>query len=463
MNVLRRIRWLVFGSLVLSLVFIALSVVSMRERIVNLDTMTHTGPVWFMTGIEFDVLQLQLALDAYASGRVSPVDVNRQFDILWSRLVTVSEGAIANKLSEYQIDTSTLDRLLALLQSEEALIVNLPEQPFSLVDVRNFQSQIGDFNAELRTLSLDVLDGSSHEAKRWRDDLVVVNKQNTVLIGFVVVTFLILAILLIVENFQTREALKEKEKLLRDATAANVAKSQFISVMNHELRTPLTSIRGAVTLLNAGAAGDVSEKERRLLDLAQRNCEHLSSLMEDVLDIENFSGHRFNVQLERLDIADFIEQEFPGYLAVGKNFGVSVVLRDVKTTSQIEVDPKRLRQVLLNLVSNAAKFSPSGTEISMEVKQSSSNVIISVSDNGIGIPETAKASIFDPFYQVDSSDVRNSGGTGLGLSIAKPIVEGMGGEISFDSTLGHGTTFFVSFPTSSSVPLARESGSNAAA
>jgi signal transduction histidine kinase len=240
--------------------------------------------------------------------------------------------------------------------------------------------------------------------------------------------------------------LKEKEDLLADATAANIAKSQFISVMNHELRTPLSSIRGAVALLNAGVGGEQSAKSQRLIDIAQNNSEQLSELIQDLLDVEKFSTGTFSFEPEIVNLADFVRGEMPAYTALGETYDVEFVLGDLAPGTVCNVDPVRLRQILTNLVSNAAKFSAAGMKVNISLEQPSDTIILRISDTGIGIPEDAKQSIFDAFYQVDSSNERNVGGTGLGLRIAKLIVERMGGNIWFDSEVGVGTTFYVSFP-----------------
>jgi signal transduction histidine kinase len=215
--------------------------------------------------------------------------------------------------------------------------------------------------------------------------------------------------------------------------------------MNHELRTPLSSIRGAVALLNAGVAGEQTEKAKRLIDIAQSNSEHLSVLIQDLLDFEKFSVETFSFDPEPINLGDFIRGELSAFVAVGETYDVDFIMGDIEEDAVCYVDPVRLRQILTNIVSNAAKFSTAGMQVTIALKQPSDKIILSVTDTGIGIPNEAKSKVFDAFYQVDSSNERNVGGTGLGLRIAKLIVERMGGEIWLDSKLGMGTTFYVSF------------------
>ncbi|MBM2291975.1 HAMP domain-containing histidine kinase [Sulfitobacter pseudonitzschiae] len=448
---LRKLRILVLGSLFILLALIVISMTSVRERISGLDGGNPTGPIWFVTGIEYDLLQLELELKNYTLGRSGPEDVNRRFDILWSRLIVIQKGDTAEKLDRYQVDRTVLDSLFAMLKANDSLVVNLPQQIAQDSTVREFLDKIVTYNSPLRNLSLDVLQASSRASKIRREELADINTQSTILTGMVVAAFVVLGALQILETAQTKRSLKEKERLLRDATAAGVAKSQFISVMNHELRTPLTSIRGAVTLLNAGAAGVFPDKAKRLLDMVQKNSEQLSLLIEDILEIEKLMAGRFELRTEIVDMGALIADELPNFNAYAKASDVTVVLNTQTDGALVEVDTKRMRQVLSNLVHNAVKFSRPGNAVHIDLTQSADEVVIAIADKGIGIPDDALPKIFDSFYQVDSSDSRNTGGTGLGLSIVKNLVEAMRGNVSVTSQVDQGTTFYVVLPVASVV------------
>lgn len=450
---LRKLRLLVIGSLFVLLALIVFSLTLVRERISGLEGGNPTGPIWFVTGIEYDLLQLELALNNYALGRIGPEDVNRRFDILWSRLIVIEQGETADKLDQYQVDSDVLGRLFTVLQANDSLIVNLPQQTAPNLDLRRFLDQITSYDSDLRNLSLDVLQASSEMSKTRREDLSAISTQNSILTGLVVAAFAVLAALQILETAQTKRALKEKERLLQDATAATDAKSQFISVMNHELRTPLTSIRGAVTLLNAGAAGTFPDKAKKLLDMVQKNSEQLSLLIEDILEIENLTAGRIDLRTEVVDLSDLIAGEMSNFQAYAKASDINVTLTSEEGIAPVKVDTKRMRQVLSNLVYNAVKFSKPGSMVGIDLTQTDSDVVIAVSDTGIGIPNDTLPKIFDSFYQVDSSDSRNKGGTGLGLSIVKNLIQAMDGAVSVSSHLGRGTTFYVVLPAASDVAL----------
>ena len=446
MKAIQTIRWFVLGGLLVFLVLIAGSLLSLRDEIDGLEIGSTNGPVWFVNGIEFDTLRLELALADYGVGKARASEVNRRFDVLWSRLAAVGQGDTAAKLAEYEVDTAPLTELFRVLEANEDQVVGLSGAAQEAEFLSTFGEDLQLFRDRLRALSLDVLEGASQEAKSWRDGMIGVSEQNTILLVFVVIAFFTLLLLLVLENLQTRTALREKEGLLAEARAANVVKSEFISVMNHELRTPLSSIRGAIALLDAKFAAGYSDKERQLIKLAKRNAEHLTTLVQDILEVEKFGSGRFEMEPQITDLAALIRKQIPDFVQMAKDKNITI--REEATFANVTctVDQDRMRQVMSNLVYNAIKFSPADSTIRLGVKNAGTHGVISVKDEGIGIPADAQPRVFDAFYQVDSSTARKIGGTGLGLSICKSIVDGMGGKIWLESVLGQGAEFFISFP-----------------
>lgn len=223
-------------------------------------------------------------------------------------------------------------------------------------------------------------------------------------------------------------------------------KNDFISTVSHELRTPLTSIRGSLGLVSAGVAGALPEKAAGLIRIAHSNSERLVRLINDILDIEKIESGRMPFDIRPMALAPLVQQSIDassGYLA---DRGVTVALVDEAPEATAMVDPDRLHQVMLNLLSNAIKYSPAQDRVEVHIRRSNGMVRLSVSDNGPGIPEEFRSRIFGKFEQADSSDTREKGGTGLGLSIVKAITERLDGAVSFETTLGVGTTFHVDLP-----------------
>lgn len=446
MNYIKALRWIVLGLLLLVLILIALSLVTLRERVDKLDLGNQTGPVWFMTGIEFELLQLEKSLLAYTNGITNASDVNLRFDILWSRISTALEGSNSKTLESYGVDTQLLSEIFAELRLADQGIVSLPDRFGEENEVAELLTRLSEYNQPLRDMSLKVLRNSSNEAKGWRDDLVVASDQISFLLGVTAASFVILVAVFLLESFSSRRTLKEKEQLLKKANEASLAKSQFISVMNHELRTPLTSIHGSLTMLGSGLVGEFTEKQTHLLDMARRNSQHLASLIEDVLDFQRFSDNRIKMDIKAYKLSGLVLEERADLAAICESREVNFVVEDCSQDAVCKIDPKRFRQVLINLISNAAKFSSAGNHVTLRLSRDSGSVLIEVLDTGVGISPDHHGKLFKPFYQVDSSDQRNHSGTGLGLSISKSIVEKLGGRIWFDSMPGTGTTFFVSLP-----------------
>ncbi len=224
-------------------------------------------------------------------------------------------------------------------------------------------------------------------------------------------------------------------------------KNEFVSTVSHELRTPLTAIRGSLGLINSGVVGDLPEKAKELLEIAGNNTERLLLLINDILDIQKIESGHMAFKFQNMDLKSFLEQALEENKAYGEQYDVEFILASKIKDIQLFADKDRLMQVLANLLSNAAKFSPKNDKILVNVSRNINNSIrISVTDHGSGIPEEFQSRIFDKFTQSDSSTTRQKGGTGLGLSISKAIVEKHDGRIGFVSHEGLGTTFFIDLP-----------------
>ena len=223
-------------------------------------------------------------------------------------------------------------------------------------------------------------------------------------------------------------------------------KSEFVSSVSHELRTPLTSIRGALGLIVGGATGELAEKTQSLVDIAYNNSQRLINIVNDILDLEKIGSGRMEFRFGAHDMALLVDNALQANKGFADEHGVKFELVECSVSSQVRADDDRIAQVMANLLSNAAKFSPKGAIVEIAIKEDDGRVRISVGDHGPGIPEEFHSRVFERFSQADSSDTRKAGGTGLGLSIVKAIVERHGGHVGFVSDPGNGTTFFFELP-----------------
>lgn len=244
----------------------------------------------------------------------------------------------------------------------------------------------------------------------------------------------------------TREGQPIYIGLLRDITERKrleQMKREFIATVSHELRTPLTSIRGALGLVASGTLAAVPQPLAQLIGIAHKNSERLTHLINDLLDMEKMAagGMRFDMQVQPL--MPLIEQSLEAIRPYGEPRGVSFQLMARADDATVCVDAQRLLQVMANLLSNAAKFSPLGGQVEISVARRDDEVRVAVRDHGSGIPASFRSHIFNKFCQADASDSRQNGGTGLGLAISKELVEHMQGRIGFESREGDGATFHV--------------------
>ncbi|MDO8179583.1 MAG: PAS domain-containing protein [Undibacterium sp.] len=230
----------------------------------------------------------------------------------------------------------------------------------------------------------------------------------------------------------------------------NQLKSEFISVVSHELRTPLTSIRGSLGLLEAGIGGVLPEKALHLIKIAHGNSRRLVGLVNDILDMEKLASGNMQFKSERVDLVALLNDAIEANIAYAVSLNVRLQLFHHPDSAWVMADTDRLMQVMANLMSNAAKFSPKGDLVRLQihacVEHGNACYKVEVSDRGPGIPGTFQARIFEPFSQADGTDTRQQGGTGLGLSITKTYLEKMHGEIGFVTQAGEGTTFWFVLP-----------------
>jgi signal transduction histidine kinase len=248
-------------------------------------------------------------------------------------------------------------------------------------------------------------------------------------------------------------ALAAAEQARADAEAANTAKAQFLANMSHELRTPLNAIGGYAQLLDMGLHGPVTEAQRAALTRVTRAQQHLLGLINDVLNYAKLESGRVEYALEPVDVRDVVAEVAPlvepQVTARGLAFAVDVP----PSARPVWADREKLRQILLNLLGNAVKFTEPGGHVALDVglrpdgSQPDDLVFVRVRDTGVGIPRDKQDAIFEPFVQVRSGYAQATEGTGLGLAISRDLARGMGGDLRVRSAPGRGSAFTLSLRT----------------
>lgn len=223
-------------------------------------------------------------------------------------------------------------------------------------------------------------------------------------------------------------------------------KNSFVSTVSHELRTPLTSIKGTLSLVNAGVVGEVPNKVNELLVIAEDNSQRLALLIDDLLDMDKIATGNMKFNFDRYVLMSLVEKSVVMNKSYADKYNVKLNIIDRCDDAEVYVDPDRLLQVMANIISNAAKFSKEHESVDINVNSSGEKIRVSIQDYGFGISEDFKKIIFSKFSQADASSTRNKGGTGLGLAISKELIKNMDGEMGFVSEKGKGSTFWYELP-----------------
>lgn len=264
------------------------------------------------------------------------------------------------------------------------------------------------------------IDGDENTKKTLRSSSAVIEDENGQTVGMVTVL---------------NDVTKQKE--------LDEMKSQFLSNVTHELRNPIGAIKQSIAVILEGTAGELSEPQEKFLSNAKRNLDRLSSLVDDILDLSKLEAKKMELTLKPSSIATVINEVRVTLDTWTKNKGIHLVKNIQEDLPEINIDPNRIIQVLINIISNAIKFTPIDGTITLgaELSDKKNELIMTVSDTGVGIPKEDLPKIFGKFQQAKNRAAGDKSGTGLGLTIAQELVGLHGGEISVESKEGQGTTF----------------------
>jgi PAS domain S-box-containing protein len=258
-------------------------------------------------------------------------------------------------------------------------------------------------------------------------------------------------------NTNLRDAISREQRMVEDLQKLDRLKTEFVATVSHELRTPLTSISGYVEMLVDQGAGELTAKQQAMLEVVERNTRRLLLMIDNLLTIGRIEAGAFDVKTEPVEAVPLIRGAIKAMLPTAQERGIAIQVDFVHNPGIILADSAQLDRAILNVLSNAVKFTPSGGRVTVTTDRLDDEVIISVADTGVGIPLDEQERLFTPFFRSSTSVKSETQGTGLGLVIVKNIVEGHNGTIRLDSTPQVGTTVTFTIPAEPHHPVVHAS------
>ena len=253
-------------------------------------------------------------------------------------------------------------------------------------------------------------------------------------------------------EFASRAALAVDNALLYEkARSADSAKANFLAVMSHEFRTPLSAILGYADILTAEIHGGLNPKQAGHLERVKASVRHLSHLVDEILSYASMEAGREKVRLDEVELVE-LARDVAGIMEpIAEASGLELRIRLEGEPLKARTDESKIRQILINLVSNAIKYTPSG-HVEMHVRAEGATALCTVRDTGPGIARDHLEAVFEPFWQVDRGDGRRITGTGLGLAVARRLARLLGGDVIVRSVVGDGSAFTLQLPLDPAPP-----------
>jgi signal transduction histidine kinase/DNA-binding response OmpR family regulator len=303
-------------------------------------------------------------------------------------------------------------------------------------------------------LWIAVLMGGAYYLSTHKVNINITSKIAAVVaIGVILTVFIILPVYSVIVTHEIRKRRRMEKALIQakeEAERASKFKDHFLSTMSHELRTPLNAVLGFSDLLSDRRYGELNERQQRYVNHINTGGKHLLNLIGDILDLSKIEAGRMEISCQDLSVASMFGEVVSALRPLAEKKS-QTLHASADGALAVRADATRFKQVLMNLVANAIKFTPDGGRIELEGQKSGTTVQVKVRDNGPGIPKEEQQRIFDAFYRLRQSNEAIEG-TGLGLAITQSLIKLQGGTLGLESEPGRGSCFYFSLPAASSIP-----------
>ncbi|MFY8107271.1 MAG: sensor histidine kinase [Elstera sp.] len=467
----RRVRITLLGLLtLLTMIAATVTYLANREREVAARLDFSRSP-WAIASTEIETLRLSNALDLLARYPNDPElreEVLKRFDTTWSRVDVLKTGPEGKPLFRLPGYKETLEAFDQVLIAQDPLMGRL--ETATAAELRAAFQQIGTILPRLREAFLLLVTDPNYNGLRSSTAQQELEDRLSLLLVGLGALIIVLFVLLISEISGTQRLLRHSDAMVavlrereselaalhaasqqarEEAEAANTAKTAFLANMSHELRTPLHAILGFSETIKRASFGPIQPpRYGEYIDHIHQSAEHLFSLVEDLLSLTRIEARQYTLNETRLDLAAPCRFAADLLRAKAEAGGIKLVLGEAPVPPVVLfADLRTVRQCVLNLATNAVKFTPEGGEVRITWGLNpNGEAELSVTDTGIGISPEEQTAIFDPFYQVDNGLSRHHTGAGLGLPLVKSLIELHGGRVALESRAGEGSRFTLTFP-----------------